>query len=79
MTPLYVLGKLTVGLSMKYGYRPRVDGLENIPSTGGAILAANHLSVADQLFLGSVVGRQVHDANVVATMLVHGVVGRLPP
>jgi 1-acyl-sn-glycerol-3-phosphate acyltransferase len=60
VTPLYALGKLTVGLSMKYGYRPRVEGLENIPADGGAILAANHLSVADQLFLGSVVGRQVH-------------------
>jgi 1-acyl-sn-glycerol-3-phosphate acyltransferase len=60
VTPLYVVGKLTVGLSMKYGYRPHVEGLDNIPRTGGAILAANHLSVADQLFLGAVVDRQVH-------------------
>jgi 1-acyl-sn-glycerol-3-phosphate acyltransferase len=60
VTPLYVVGKLTVGSFMKYGYNPRVEGLSNIPRTGGAILAANHLSVADQLFLGAVVGRQVH-------------------
>ena len=60
MTPLYVVGKLTVGTFMKYGYLPHVDGLSNVPRTGGAILAANHLSVADQLFLGSVVDRQVH-------------------
>jgi 1-acyl-sn-glycerol-3-phosphate acyltransferase len=60
VTPLYVLGKLVVGLPIKYGYRPRVVGLENIPADGGAILAANHLSVSDQLFLGSVVDRQVH-------------------
>lgn len=60
MTPVYIVGKLTVGTFMKYGYRPRVEGLSNIPHTGGAILASNHLSVADQLFLGSVVGRQVH-------------------
>ncbi len=60
VTPLYVVGKLTVGTFMKYGYLPHVEGLSNIPTDGGAILAANHLSVADQLFLGSVVGRQVH-------------------
>jgi 1-acyl-sn-glycerol-3-phosphate acyltransferase len=60
VTPLYVVGKLTVGLSLKYGYNPQVEGLENVPSTGGAILAANHLSVADELFLGAVVPRQVH-------------------
>jgi 1-acyl-sn-glycerol-3-phosphate acyltransferase len=60
VTPLYVVGKLTVGAFMKYGYLPYVDGLSNVPQTGGAILAANHLSVADQLFLGSVVDRQVH-------------------
>ncbi len=60
MTPLYIVGKLTVGTFMKYGYLPHVEGLFNVPRTGGAILAANHLSVADQLFLGSVVDRQVH-------------------
>ena len=60
MTPLYIVGKLTVGTFMKYGYLPHVEGLLNVPRTGGAILAANHLSVADQLFLGSVVDRQVH-------------------
>jgi 1-acyl-sn-glycerol-3-phosphate acyltransferase len=60
VTPLYVVGKLTVGTFMKYGYNPTVEGLSNVPRDGGAILAANHLSVADQLFLGSVVDRQVH-------------------
>jgi 1-acyl-sn-glycerol-3-phosphate acyltransferase len=58
--PLYAIGKLTVGLTMQYGYRPRVEGLEHVPRRGGAILAANHLSVADELFLGAVVSRQVH-------------------
>src|ERR1051326_2412007 len=45
---------------MRVGFTPRVEGLENVPATGGAILAGNHLSVSDQLFLGSVVPRQVH-------------------
>ena len=60
MTPLYVVGKLTVGMSLKYGFNPHVEGMNNVPRTGGAILAANHLSVADELFLGAVVDRQVH-------------------
>ncbi len=60
MTPLYQIGKLTVGSFMRYGYSPRVEGLSNVPRSGGAILASNHLSVSDQLFLGAVVSRQVH-------------------
>src|SRR3954470_350197 len=44
---------------MKLGWRPTVDGLENVPPTGGAILAGNHVSVADELFLGSVVPRHI--------------------
>jgi len=60
VTPVYVVGKATVGAFMKYGYNPHVEGLSNVPHRGGAILAANHLSVADQLFLGAVVDRQVH-------------------
>lgn len=60
MTPLYRVGKWTVGSFMNLGFRPLVEGTSNIPANSGAILAANHLSVADQLFMGSVVGRQVH-------------------
>jgi 1-acyl-sn-glycerol-3-phosphate acyltransferase len=60
VTPLYQVGKLTVGNFMRYGYSPRIEGMSNVPRSGGAILASNHLSVADQLFLGSAVDRQVH-------------------
>jgi 1-acyl-sn-glycerol-3-phosphate acyltransferase len=56
---LYSIGKVTVGKAMIIGWRPRVEGLEHIPATGGAIFAGNHLSVADELFLGSVVPRHV--------------------
>src|SRR4051794_5270548 len=44
---------------MILGWRPHVEGLENIPAAGGAIFAGNHLSVADELFLGSVVPRHL--------------------
>src|SRR3954470_14643081 len=41
------------------GWRPHVEGLEYVPRTGGAIFAGNHLSVADELFLGAVVPRHL--------------------
>jgi 1-acyl-sn-glycerol-3-phosphate acyltransferase len=56
---LYSIGKVIVGRTMMFGWRPRVEGLEHVPTTGGAILAGNHLSVADELFLGAVVPRHI--------------------
>lgn len=40
-------------------YRPRVVGLENVPATGPAFLAANHLSMMDPVFLPVVLPRQI--------------------
>jgi len=60
VTPLYFVGKWTVGFYMSTTYGPRVAGVEYVPRDNGAIIAANHLSVADQLFLGAVLGRQLH-------------------
>ena len=59
MPLLYTIGKFTVGNAMRIGWRPHVEGLEHIPATGGAVFAGNHLSVADELFLGSVVPRHL--------------------
>ena len=59
MPLLYSFGKITVGKAMILGWRPHVEGYEHIPQTGGAIFAGNHLSVADELFLGSVVPRHI--------------------
>ncbi len=59
MPLLYSIGKVTVGKAMILGWRPHVEGLEHIPATGGAVFAGNHLSVADELFLGSVVPRHI--------------------
>ncbi|TSE01285.1 1-acyl-sn-glycerol-3-phosphate acyltransferase [Skermania sp. ID1734] len=39
--------------------RPRVEGLENIPDDGPAILAGNHLSIADWLFAPLLVRRRI--------------------
>ena len=59
MPLLYTVGKLTLGNALRLGWRPTVQGLEHLPATGGVILAANHLSAADDLFLGAVVPRRI--------------------
>ncbi|MDQ1715882.1 MAG: 1-acyl-sn-glycerol-3-phosphate acyltransferase, partial [Frankiaceae bacterium] len=41
------------------GFRPWVQGLENVPDEGGALLASNHLSFSDSVFLPLVVPRRV--------------------
>jgi 1-acyl-sn-glycerol-3-phosphate acyltransferase len=56
---IYSIGKIIVGVPLMTGWRPTVEGLEHIPKTGGAIFAGNHLSVADELFLGAVVPRHL--------------------
>jgi 1-acyl-sn-glycerol-3-phosphate acyltransferase len=40
-------------------WRPQVTGAENIPASGGAILAANHQSVLDSIFLPLMLDRPV--------------------
>ncbi|MGV9809856.1 lysophospholipid acyltransferase family protein [Micromonospora chersina] len=59
MPLLYTIGKLTVAPALRLAFRPHVEGLEHIPATGGAIFAGNHLSVADELLLGTVVPRHL--------------------
>ena len=40
-------------------WRPTVRGLDNVPATGGVILASNHLSFADSIVIPCVVPRKV--------------------
>jgi 1-acyl-sn-glycerol-3-phosphate acyltransferase len=39
--------------------RPKIEGLENIPRSGPAILASNHLAVMDSFYLPLVVRRRI--------------------
>ncbi|HUP85238.1 MAG TPA: lysophospholipid acyltransferase family protein [Acidimicrobiales bacterium] len=43
----------------RFFFRVRVEGLEHVPTSGGAILAGNHLAVFDSFFLPLVVRRRV--------------------
>ena len=40
-------------------FRPKIEGAENIPAEGGALLASNHLAVSDSFFLPLKVDRKV--------------------
>jgi 1-acyl-sn-glycerol-3-phosphate acyltransferase len=40
-------------------FRPRVEGTENVPATGPVILASNHLSAADWIFMPLQLKRRV--------------------
>ncbi|WP_420000320.1 lysophospholipid acyltransferase family protein [Streptomyces boninensis] len=51
--------KLTLGNGLKLAFRPWVEGLENVPADGPAILASNHLSFSDSFFLPAVLHRKI--------------------
>jgi 1-acyl-sn-glycerol-3-phosphate acyltransferase len=50
---------ILLGPLLRLLFRPHVEGLENVPDDGPAILASNHLSFVDSLFLPLVVPRKV--------------------
>jgi len=48
-----------VGPFVRLVYRPWVEGLEHVPDEGPAILASNHLSFSDSIFLPLMVPRRI--------------------
>ncbi|MFB9334020.1 lysophospholipid acyltransferase family protein [Actinoplanes octamycinicus] len=52
MPPLYAVAHRTLGAVLRGLWPTTVTGLEHLPAGSGAILAANHHAIADQLFLG---------------------------
>jgi 1-acyl-sn-glycerol-3-phosphate acyltransferase len=57
---LYSFGKVTVSPVLRMVWRPKVHGVSNIPTEGGVILAANHLSVVDSIVVPMVCPRPVY-------------------
>jgi 1-acyl-sn-glycerol-3-phosphate acyltransferase len=55
----YRVSRLLAGPFLRLMARPDVTGAENIPASGPAILASNHLSVVDSIFLPLMVERPV--------------------
>lgn len=48
-----------IGPVVRLIFRPRAEGTGNVPRTGAAILASNHLSAADWIFLPLSVSRRI--------------------
>ncbi len=60
MRVLYWLLKyVLLGPLLKLIFRPHVEGLHHVPRSGAAIIAGNHLSFSDSIFLPLVVSRRV--------------------
>src|ERR1700712_363491 len=56
---LYRAAELTVSPLLRAYFRPAASGQQFVPRTGPAIIAATHLSAADEVFTPITAGRQV--------------------
>jgi len=56
---LYEVAHAVVPPLAKAVWRPRVEGLDNLPPTGPVIVASNHISFADSMVIPIVVPRKV--------------------
>jgi 1-acyl-sn-glycerol-3-phosphate acyltransferase len=57
---LYRTLELTLAPALRAVYRPDISGLEHLPHTGPVIIAANHISFADEVFTPLAARRQVY-------------------
>ncbi|MEU7822259.1 lysophospholipid acyltransferase family protein [Catellatospora sp. NPDC049133] len=55
----WLLKYIILGPLLRLIFRPQVEGLEHVPDRGPAILASNHLSFSDSIFMPLVVKRKV--------------------
>lgn len=66
-----------VGPLLKIFFRPWVEGAEHVPEQGGAILASNHLSFSDSIFLPIVLKRRITFPAKMEYFTGRGIKGRL--
>ena len=55
----WLLKFVLLGPLLRLWCRPTIEGAEHIPATGGALLASNHLAVADSFFLPAMIERRI--------------------
>ncbi|WP_117214041.1 lysophospholipid acyltransferase family protein [Allorhizocola rhizosphaerae] len=55
----WLLKYIFLGPWLRLIFRPQIEGLRHVPSRGPAILAGNHLSFSDSIFMPLVVRRRV--------------------
>lgn len=56
----WIMKHLIAGPLLRALFRPRLQGIENIPRTGAVILASNHLSFIDSVILPLVIKRRIY-------------------
>lgn len=55
----WLLKHIAMGPLLRFFGRPKVYGAENIPKRGGALIASNHLAVADSFYMPLMIRRRV--------------------
>lgn len=55
----HLLKHVLLGPLLRLLFRPRIEGLENIPAEGAAIVAGNHLSFSDHFLMPAILGRRI--------------------
>ncbi|WP_282687593.1 MULTISPECIES: lysophospholipid acyltransferase family protein [unclassified Streptomyces] len=55
----YILKYVVLGPALRLLFRPRIEGLENIPEDGAAIVAGNHLSFSDHFLMPAILKRRI--------------------
>ncbi|MBC6450799.1 lysophospholipid acyltransferase family protein [Actinokineospora xionganensis] len=66
-----------LGPLLRLFFRPKIEGAENIPAEGGAILASNHLAVSDSFFLPLKVSRRITFPAKIEYFTAPGIKGKL--
>ncbi|MFD5512527.1 lysophospholipid acyltransferase family protein [Streptomyces sp. NPDC059761] len=54
-----LLKHVLLGPLLRLLFRPRIEGLENIPAEGAAIIAGNHLSFSDHFLMPAILKRRI--------------------
>ncbi|MGE7386773.1 lysophospholipid acyltransferase family protein [Streptomyces sp. NPDC004126] len=55
----HLLKHVLLGPLLRLLFRPRIEGLENIPPEGAAIVAGNHLSFSDHFLMPAILTRRI--------------------
>ncbi|MEU8591087.1 lysophospholipid acyltransferase family protein [Streptomyces sp. NPDC048664] len=50
---------VVIGPLLRLVFRPRIEGLENVPADGAAIVAGNHLSFSDHFLMPAILKRRI--------------------
>jgi 1-acyl-sn-glycerol-3-phosphate acyltransferase len=57
---VYYIARRVLNVLFRVIWRPRLEGLENVPKSGPVLIASNHLSFSDSVIIPVVMPRRVH-------------------